>query len=326
MNVVQLAHGGGGAETAALIREVFLASFGRAAAVDMADAAVVEAAGKIAFTTDSYVVRPLFFPGGDIGRLAVCGTVNDLLTTGARPLYLSAAFILETGLPLDDLGRICESMARAAAEAGVRIVTGDTKVVEGDGGLSIATSGVGVMEREPVRVEMARRDDVILLTGTLGDHHACILGQRMGLENGIRSDAAPLGAIVASLRDAGIPLHGIRDITRGGLATILSEIADAARLAPVIREADVPVDDAVASFAKILGLDPLYMANEGKAAIIVPGSFREQALEAIRRSPYGSRAACVGGFEPGDRPILLTRLGGRRLLPPARGEGLPRIC
>lgn len=324
--IIRMAHGGGGVETSRLINDVFMRHFANPISAPMADAAILDVAGRVAFTTDTYVVRPLFFPGGDIGRLAVVGTVNDLLTAGATPLYLSAGFILEEGLELDALRAICASMAAAAREAGVCIVTGDTKVVEGSGGVSINTSGIGRIAAEPVRFEDAEEGDVLLATGTLGDHHACILGQRMGLDNDIKSDAAPLTEIVSALTAAGVPLHGIRDITRGGLATILTEIASSTGLAPAIREDAIPVAANVRAFCRILGLDPLYMGNEGKALIVVPASHAEAALAAIRSAKYGENAALIGCLEAGDRPTLITRLAGRKLLPPARGEGLPRIC
>lgn len=323
---VTRAHGGGGEETARLIDEVFMAHFRNAWNAPMADAAVLNLSGRAAFTTDTFVVTPIFFPGGDIGRLSVCGTVNDLLTAGAEPKYLSVGFVLGEGLDLDDLRAVCRSLADAAAEAGVAVVTGDTKVVDGRGELFINTTGIGVVRGEPVSFADARAGDSILVTGTLGDHHACILGRRMSVENGVASDAAPLVDIVGSLISAGVPLRGMRDITRGGLATVLSEIAGATGLAPVVEESAIPVSPEVASFAKILGLDPLHMANEGKMLIVVPRECRDKALALIREARYGAAAAAIGVMEQGAWPQLLTRLGGRRILTPARGEQLPRIC
>lgn len=324
--VIRMAHGGGGAETAGLIRDVFMRHFANRFNAPMADAAIVEAQGGLAFTTDSFVVRPLFFPGGDIGRLAVCGTVNDLLTTGAKPRYLSAAFILEEGLAIADLDRICASMAAAAEEAGVCVVAGDTKVVEGGGGMCVAVSGIGSVSGRPVRFEDAGEGDALLLTGTLGDHHACILGRRMLLDNDIASDVAPLNAVVEALVGAGVPIHGMRDVTRGGLATILAEIAAATGLAPIVREESIPVSDAVRAFSRILGLDPLYMGNEGKMLLAVPAARRDEALAVVRKARYAAKAAVIGHLGRGARPILVTLLGGEKILPPARGEGLPRIC
>ena len=330
---IQLAHGSGGRETARLIEEIFLPYFKNPISEPMEDAAVFTLpTQQLAFTTDSYVVRPLFFPGGDIGRLSVCGTVNDLLTAGAKPVMLSAAFILEEGLCPNDLRRICRSMADAAQEAGVQIVTGDTKVVEGNGGLSITTSGIGVLEQPPVTFRDAAVGDAILVSGSLGNHHACILSQRLKMDNTIRSDAAPLVGMVSALRTAGIPLHGMRDITRGGLATILNEIGIATSFIPLVEEAAIPVDVEVAAFVRILGLDPLTMGNEGKLLLLVPAHAAQQALHILHASPYGADAALIGHLTAPEAPhtsplpVLQTALGGRRLLPPLMGEGLPRIC
>lgn len=323
---ITMAHGNGGRETADLIGRVFMRHFGNEYNSPMADSAILETSGRLAFTTDSFVVAPLFFPGGDIGRLSVCGTVNDLLTTGAKPLYLSAGFIMMEGLPLDELDAICQSMAMAAAESGVHIVTGDTKVVEGNGGLYINTAGIGSIRGKPVSFSDAREGDAIIVTGNLGDHHACIMSRRMGIENDIQSDVAPLNGIVDMLCSEQIPIHGMRDITRGGLGTVLHEVAATTGLAPVIQEADIPVNDGVSSFAKIMGLDPLYMSNEGKAVIIVPSDYREKALAAIRSVDRGIDSACSGFLEKGKGPILKTRIGGIRNIGPMHGEHLPRIC
>jgi hydrogenase expression/formation protein HypE len=325
--IINMAHGSGGAETSSLIEEIFMQYFRNDISRPMEDSAILDVSGgKLAFTTDSFVVDPLFFPGGDIGRLSVCGTVNDLLTSGAKPLYLSAGFILEEGLDTEVLRAICRTMAETAAEAGVSVVTGDTKVIGGSGGVYINTSGIGVIDGEPFSFKDAALGDALIVTGSLGDHHACILSCRMKLENTIKSDAAPLGGIALALKNAAVPIHGMRDITRGGLATILSEICAARGLAAVIREDALPLSEEVASFAKILGLDPLYMGNEGKLLIAVPAEHADAALIAVRKAPYGGGAVSVGSLEEGERPTLVTRLGGRRLLPPLRGEGLPRIC
>ena len=323
---ISMMHGSGGEETSRLISEVFMSYFGNEHNASMEDAAILNCPEKIALTTDSFVVQPLFFAGGDIGRLSICGTVNDLLTTGAKPLYLTAGFILEEGLDSEILRGVCKSMALTADEAGVKIVAGDTKVVEGDGELYINTAGVGGFYSNPVRFSDARSGDAIIVTGTLGDHHACILSARMGIENNILSDNAPLGDIVNALQGAGITLHGMRDITRGGLATILTELNTATGLSAVVSEADLPISDEVAVFAKILGLDPLTMGNEGKLIIIVPEGECSRALEVIRKAPYGKNAACIGFLEDGGVPVIHTKLGGRRIITPLRGEGLPRIC
>jgi len=328
-NIITLSQGSGGAETAALINDVFMRYFHNDFNAPMNDAAVLETPGRIAFTSDSYIVRPLFFPGGDIGRLAVCGTVNDLLTAGAAPRYLSACFVLEEGLPLDDLRRICRSMAETAAEAGVSIVTGDTKVVEAageGGGVIINTAGIGTLRGEEVSFAAAQAGDVLIVTGTLGDHHACILGSRLGMQSEIKSDAAPLCGIVGALLAAGIPLHGMRDITRGGLATVCNELAGASHLRVEITQAAVPVSKEVEGFCALLGLDPLYMGNEGKMLITVPEQEAARALAVIRAEKYGGTAAVVGRLAEGTGAVLCTPLGARRILPPLRGEGLPRIC
>ncbi|GHU88312.1 hydrogenase expression/formation protein HypE [Clostridia bacterium] len=321
--MITMAHGGGGIETKKLISETFAKYFKND---HDSDAAILGVSPKVAFTTDSFVVKPLVFPGGDIGRLAVCGTVNDLLTAGAKPLYLSAGFIIGEGLSLDTLDAVCRSMAGAADEAGVRVVTGDTKVVEGSGGLYINTSGLGVFDSEPITLDRVRVGDALIVTGTLGEHHACILSRRLNLSNDIQSDAAPLTAIAAALKDAQIPIHGMRDVTRGGLATVLAEIAESTGFAAEIHEKLLPISPEVAAFCGILGLDPLYMGNEGKMLIIVPEECSQMALNIIKSSDYGRKAAIIGAIQQGKRPIMVTRLGGRRILPPLLGEGLPRIC
>jgi hydrogenase expression/formation protein HypE len=283
--------------------------------------------GKIAFTTDTFVVRPLFFPGGDIGRLSVCGTVNDLLTSGAVPKYISAAFVLEEGLEMDELEDVIASMQKTAEEAGVSIVTGDTKVVEGEGGLFINTAGIGdAMLRSPIRFHDAVPGDQLIVTGTLGDHHACIMSKRMGITNQIISDAAPLGSLLDILYANQIPLHGIRDITRGGLATCLHEILTVHKLGAVIHESAIPVNPDVAGLCQILGLDPLYMANEGKMLIAIPNQYSEKAVSLLQQCPYGQHTAIIGEIRAEPGLTLHTRLGASRRLLPLIGESLPRIC
>ena len=321
---IMLSHGNGAAETSALIESVFMKHF-RNQYSGMEDAAVLPFNGKrLAFTTDSYVVTPLFFPGGDIGRIAVCGTVNDLLTTGGKPLYLSASFILEENADTEDIEAVARSMREAADEAGVFIVTGDTKVTEGNGGIYVNTSGVGAAG--DVTPRAAVRGDAILLSGTVGDHHACILSRRMGITNNIASDAAPLVVMVNALTDGGVPLHGLRDVTRGGLATVLNEMADAAGLMALIEEDRVPVSREVLGLCQILGLDPLYMGSEGKMMAVVPEQHANKALEIMRSARYGQNAAIIGRFTNGGGAALNTKIGGMRKLPPLSGEGLPRIC
>jgi len=330
METVQMSHGDGGKYSADLIQNVFMRYFGNEISAGMNDAAVVELPGKLAFTSDSFVVTPLFFPGGDIGRLAVCGTVNDLLTSGAAPRYLSACFILEEGLALDDLEKVCQSMADTAAEAGVKIITGDTKVIGSMGGetknLFINTAGIGALSAPEISFSSVEPGDALIVTGTLGDHHACIMSRRMNIQNTVQSDAAPLTAIVSALREGGVPLHGMRDVTRGGLATICRELSDAAHVAVDLSEVSLPVSPEVAGFCKILGLDPLYMGNEGKMLIVVPAAEAEAVVEIIQSQPYGKNAAVIGKLLPGTDVTMNTRLGGRRLVPPLVNEGLPRIC
>lgn len=323
---ITMAHGSGGRETSALIREVFETSYGNPVLARMEDAAVLPAGERIALTTDSFVVQPLFFPGGDIGRLAVCGTVNDLLTSGAEPRYLTAGFILEEGLPVETLRTVARSMAETAAEAGVSIVAGDTKVVEGRGGMYINTAGVGILRGDAFTARAIRPGDALLLSGTLGEHHACILSQRMEINNDIRSDAAPLTGMVRSLLEERIGVRAIRDITRGGLATVLNELCEAAGCALELMEESLPVLPSVAGFCGVLGLDPLYMGNEGKMAFAVPWEEREAALSVLRLAPYGDQATIVGRFAEGKGVTLRTRIGGLRRIPPLSGEGLPRIC
>ena len=321
---INLSHGNGATETGELIENVFLKYF-KNRYTGMEDSAVLPFCGeRLAFTTDSFVVKPLFFPGGDIGRLAVSGTVNDLLTTGGKPLYLSASFILEENLDTDTIENAAKSMREAADEAGVWIVTGDTKVIEGSCGMYISTAGIG--EAGNLSLGKITEGDAILLSGNLGDHHACILSARMGIRNEIKSDAAPLVDIMGALMNSGLPVHGARDITRGGLATILNEAAQTAGLLAIIDENALPVSEEVKGFCKILGLDPLYMGNEGKMLVALPEQYAEKALALMQKSRYGENATLIGRFTAGKGVVLRTRIGGRRNLPPLSGEGLPRIC
>lgn len=325
---ITLAEGAGGVSTARLISEVFAKHFQNPILAGMEDAALLPATGgRIALTTDSFVVTPLFFRGGDIGRLAVAGTVNDLLMRGATPRYLTAAFIIETDTDTETLDRIARSMAETAREAGVLIVAGDTKVVEGDGQVFINTTGVGfVPEGVEIGASHARAGDVVLLSGTLGDHHAALLSARMGIENAIESDAAPLTAMVQALLSAGIHLHAMRDVTRGGLGTVLTELAEASGVQIELEEEALPLTPAVKGFCGLLGLSPLYMGNEGKLIAILPAEEAERAIEIVRSSPYGAQACIIGTVDAGDGVILRTALGGRRKIGPLVGEGLPRIC
>jgi hydrogenase expression/formation protein HypE len=329
---ILLSHGAGGQLMADLIARIFLPRFGPSDPPGD-DAAQLTVAGRLAFTTDTFVVDPIFFPGGDIGRLAVCGTVNDLATSGARPLVLSAGFILEEGLLLSDLERIADSMAAAAAEAQVRIITGDTKVVPRGKAdrVFISTAGVGaVPEDVSVSGANARPGDAVLLSGAVGDHGLAVLSRREGLEfeSEVRSDCAPLGGLVQALLAAAPSVHALRDPTRGGLAATLNEIAAQSQAEIEIEEGAVPVHAAVAMACDLLGLDPLYAANEGKMVAIVAAEQAEAALAALRAHPLGAEAALIGRVQqgPAGRVLLRTALGSHRILDRHVGEQMPRIC
>ena len=336
---VTLAHGGGGSAMKRLIGDVFVAAFDNLLLAPLEDQARLDLAcftaigEQLAFTTDSYVVDPIVFPGGDIGRLAVCGTVNDLAVGGAVPLHLSCAVIIEEGLPVELLQRIAGSMARAAAEAGVQIVTGDTKVVPRGAcdKLFITTSGIGVIRRGvSLGAGRARPDDVVLVNGMLGDHGAAILAARgeLALETPIESDCAPLHGLIAALLAAAPGTRFIRDATRGGLATLLNEAAAASRVSIELDEAATPLRAEVRGFCEILGLDPLYLANEGKIAAIVPPGEADAALAAMRAHPLGAGAVAIGHVTEGEpgRVTMRTLVGGRRIVDMLLGEQLPRIC
>jgi len=331
---VLMAHGGGGRLMQQLIDRVFVSAFSNPRLDERHDGAILDTQGRrLAFTTDSYVVHPLFFPGGDIGTLAVNGTVNDLAMCGARPRWLSAGFILEEGLPIETLERVVASMRQAAATAGVEIVTGDTKVVEkgkGDG-LFVNTAGVGTIEHDlPIGPRHVRIGDAILLNGDLGRHGMAIQSVREGLEfeGPIESDCAPLADIVMGLIEAGIAVHCLRDLTRGGLAAGLNEIAATAGVQIDIAENAVPVSEPVRGACEILGFDPLYVANEGRMIAFVPESDADRALALLRALPVGA-GACRIGSVLSDSPGLVTlksRIGARRILDLLSGEQLPRIC
>lgn len=333
MDKILMEHGSGGRATGELIETIFAEAFSNEILSAMEDAAVVAGSGRIAVTTDSFVVTPFTYAGGDIGRLCVCGTVNDLLMRGAKPKYLTCGFILQTGAELASLRKIARSMADTAREAGVCIVAGDTKVVEGDGGIFINTTGVGfVPENVKIRASGSRAGDVLLVSGNLGDHHAAILSGRMGICNSIKSDNAPLNDMVERLLSSGAHVHTLRDVTRGGLATVLKELAAASGLRFEIEEKRLPVDPQVRDFCGLLGLDPLYMGNEGKLVAAVPEKDAIRALDALTHSRYGEHAAVIGCVREPERKsdrgklILKTRIGGMRTLDLLQGEGLPRIC
>jgi len=334
---ITLSHGSGGKATHNLIEGIFGPAFSNPLLDRMDDAATFTVTGqspRLAFTTDSYVVNPLFFPGGDIGKLAVHGTVNDLAMAGARPLYLSAGFILEEGFAIADLRRIVASMASAAREAGVTIVTGDTKVVQrgkGDG-LFINTAGVGSLHPAAhVGQDYLQPGDVILLSGPIGDHGAAILLAREALEieSAIQSDTAPLHTLVANLLDAvGAQVHCLKDPTRGGVATSLNEMAQASEVAVVLDEAAIPVRPDVRGICEILGLDPLTIANEGKLLAVVAPEAADAALAVMQAHPLGRDAAIIGTVqaEPAALVFMRTAIGGKRVLDMLVGDPLPRIC
>ena len=333
---VTLAHGGGGSAMRDLIEEVFTSVFQPPGMEDQARlsaAALAEPGARLALTTDGYVVTPLEFPGGDIGKLAVCGTVNDLAVGGARPLWLSAAFIIEEGTEVALLRRIVASMAREAAVAGVRIVTGDTKVV-GRGacdGVFITTSGVGVIAPGcEMGADRVRPGDVAIVNGVLGDHGATILVARgeLALQTDLQSDCAALGHLMADVMAAAPGVRAARDLTRGGLAAALNEMAAAAGCGLVLEEAALPLRPEVVGFCEILGLDPLYLANEGRVVVFVPEAEAEAALAAMRARPEGA-GACVVGRAVAQHPgqvRLQTLFGGTRIVDMLVGEQLPRIC
>lgn len=325
---IELRHGSGGEETGRIIHELFEKYFTNPILDRMEDGAVLPVMkGHPVLTSDSFVVEPLFFSGGDIGKLSICGTVNDLASMGARPLYLTASFILETGLETETLEKVVSSMAETAREAGVSIVAGDTKVIEGKGGLYINTAGIG--ERAPglaISASAMEEGDAVILTGTMGDHHGTILTARLHMKSSLRSDCAPLNRLVESLLKEGLTIHTIRDITRGGLATVAGELAEASGKAMELMEDEIPVSEEIRELSGILGLDPLTMGNEGKMMIILPEKEADRALAILRNHPYGRQASLAGCITKGEGVHLITAYGGKRKLLPLRGEGLPRIC
>jgi hydrogenase expression/formation protein HypE len=336
---VTLAHGGGGKAMKDLIDDVFVEAFDNAALAPLEDqarfdlAAIAAHGDRLAFTTDAFVVDPLIFPGGDIGKLAVCGTVNDLAVGGARPLYLSCAVIIEEGVTIELLRQIARSMASAAREAGVQIVTGDTKVVPKGAcdKLFITTTGIGAIpEGRVLGAHLARPGDVVLVNGLLGDHGAAILGARgdMALDTAIESDCASLHGLIETLLAASPGARALRDPTRGGIATVLNEIAEASQAAIEIDETRTPIREDVKGFCEILGLDPLYLANEGKIVAVVPAEEADAALAAMQAHPLGRGAAAIGKVNAGEagRVTMRTVFGGRRIVDMLVGEQLPRIC
>jgi hydrogenase expression/formation protein HypE len=348
---INLAHGAGGMDSHILMRDVFAKHFSNEVLDRMEDGAVLtvsptadEATGargsQIAVSTDTFVVTPLEFPGGDIGKLAVCGSVNDVLMMGATPKYLTCGFVLETGLEIKLLNRIAESMARIAKDAGVVIVAGDTKVIEGSGGMLVNTTCIGVYDGEagfrndsiatstPSATNITV-GDVIIVSGNLGDHHACILSARMNIQNDIKSDCAILAEIPDKIRASGIEIKAMRDVTRGGLATVLNELATSSNVSIELDETAIPVDPSVHAFCGIMGLDPKYMGNEGKMVIAVAPENAEEALRFVQSTAVGKDAAIIGtALSEGNLPPLYmrTKIGGKVRVDMLYGEGLPRIC
>jgi hydrogenase expression/formation protein HypE len=331
---IVLGHGSGGKLSAQLIESVFLPAFNNPTLNKLDDQAVLQINGsRLAFTTDAFVVTPLFFPGGDIGRLAINGTVNDLAMSGARPLYLAAAFILEEGLATDELRRIVQSMSESARDAGVQLVAGDTKVVNRGKGdkIFISTTGIGVIEKAVnISADRATPGDKIILSGFIGDHGMAILSQRENLEfeGVIESDCAALHQLVNDMLEASLDIHVLRDPTRGGVATVLNEIAQRSKTGMLLRETDIPVHETVRGACEILGLDPMYVANEGKLVAIVPAQDADVVVDRMHQNPLGRDARVIGEVvrEHAGMVLMQTEIGGTRVVDTLFGEQLPRIC
>jgi len=331
---ILLAHGSGGELSHELITSLFVKAFHNLILASLDDGAVLKVEGKRwAFTTDSYVVTPIFFPGGDIGKLAVCGTVNDLSMSGAKPLFLSAGFIIEEGFPFSSLEKIVASMQRTAAEAGVEIVTGDTKVVNRGGadGIFINTAGIGLIpEGVNISGSNARPGDRVLLSGSIGDHGIAILSSREGLQfsTTLQSDCASLNEFVARMLEVSPKIHCLRDPTRGGLSTTLNELARQSGVGIWVDEARIPIKEEVKGACELLGLDPFILANEGRLVAVVAEEVAEMILQRMRTHPLGQEAALIGEVreEPKQKVVLRTRIGLTRILDMVVGEPLPRIC
>jgi len=330
---ILLTHGSGGKLAHELVEKSFVKAFDNPLLAKLDDSAVIDFSGRLAFTTDSYVVSPIFFPGGDIGKLAVCGTVNDLAMCGAKPLYLSLSFIIEEGLPKSELKKIVESVQRAAQEAGVKIVTGDTKVVHRGSAdeLFINTAGIGIIpEGVDISGSNATPGDRVLLSGPIGDHGIAVLSRREGLSfsTQLKSDCAPLNGLVDEMLNASSNIHCLRDPTRGGLATTLNEMAKQSKVSIRIEEEKVPVRDEVLAACEMLGFDPLYIANEGRLVAIVPAEDTDKVLKAMRGNHYGKEASLIGEVRaehPG-RVVMRTTIGASRIVDMMVGDPLPRIC
>lgn len=333
-DTILLAHGSGGKLSHRIIEDVFLPKFANPLLQQLDDGAVFTIGNqRVAFSTDSYVVDPIFFPGGDIGKIAVCGTINDLAMMGSHPLYVSAAFILEEGYSITDLEKILNSMKEIADEAGVQIVTGDTKVVaKGNADkLFVNTTGLGIIEHDLfISGSNAQVGDKIIINGSIGEHGVAVMSKREGIqfEVDIQSDAAPLNGLVADILEVTDGIHVMRDPTRGGLATTLNEIAMRSNRCIVIDEAAMPINGAVMSACEMLGFDPLYVANEGKVVVIVKAESADAVLQTMRKHRYGRNAQLIGEVlaQPTGKVILKTRIGGKRIVDMLTGDQLPRIC
>lgn len=329
--IITLDYGSGGKKTARLIEQLLVPAFSNPALDSLGDGAIVGGCEQLAFSTDSFVVDPLFFPGGDIGKLAVCGTVNDLAVCGAEPRYLSCAFILEEGLALAELRRVVESMRDAAEHAGVQIVTGDTKVVEKGRGdkLYINTAGIGFVRHPDLSPKNIRAGDAVIVSGTVGDHGTAVMLARSGMMQGeLRSDCAALGGLCAAILEGGAAVRVLRDPTRGGVATTLNEFIEGTALGIEIAEDSIPVRPQVRAACGMLGLDPLYCANEGKLLAVVSAEDAEQVLQVMRETEEGRDAAIIGFVSsayPG-KLVMQTKFGGKRILQKLTGAQLPRIC
>lgn len=332
---ISLSHGSGGKQTNNLINDLFIKYFNNEIISEMNDSAQISLDGskRIAITTDSFVVNPIFFNGGDIGKLAVCGTVNDLAMSGAKPLYLTSAFIIEEGFEIEKLEMIVKSMADAAEEAKIQIVAGDTKVVEKGGvdGVFINTSGIGtIYENTNIKAYNAMAGDVVIVNGTLGDHGMTIMCQRSGIdiEGELISDCAPLNSLVDSMLEVCSDIHVLRDATRGGVAAVLNEIAEMSKVSIELEESSIPISEEVKGSCELLGLDPLYIANEGKLCCFVPEAYANQVLEAMKKHSLGVNAAIIGRVieQVPQKVYLKTIIGGKRIVDMPSGQQLPRIC
>lgn len=331
---ILLSHGSGGKQTNSLINDLFLKYFNNSVLNEMNDAAHLTLEGnKIVFTTDSFVVNPVFFNGGNIGKLAVCGTVNDIAVSGAKPLFLTSAFIIEEGFEINKLEEIVKSMAEKSERAGVKIVAGDTKVVEKGSadGIFINTTGIGIIRDDVnIKASNARPGDVVIVNGTLGEHGMTIMCERNGLgfEGDIKSDCASLNELIDSMLQVCTDIHALRDATRGGVAAVLNEIAQASKVSIKLSEKSIPVSEEISGVCELLGLEPLYIANEGKLCAFVPEEYATEVLEAMKNHPLGINSAIIGKVVEGSnsKVYIDTIVGGQRIVGMPSGQQLPRIC